>query len=132
MTWKLAISHRFVYSTRIPPTKRIACGRMKYEVRITSRAQREAQANHDWWAENRSAEQAARWYNDFLNAALSLERNPEGHAVAAENDRFPYEIRQLNFGIGRKPTHGLVYAIRPKEVVILRVRYDCRSNSTAC
>ena len=34
----------------------------------------------------------------------------------------PYEIRQLNFGLGSKPTHRLVYAIRRDRVVILRVR----------
>src|SRR3989304_3152014 len=96
---------------------------MTYEVLITTKAQQEAQANHDWWAEHRSPEQAARWYDEFLAAALSLEQNPEQLAFAAENDRFPYEIRQLNFGIGRKPTHRLVYAIRPNQVVVLRVRH---------
>jgi plasmid stabilization system protein ParE len=96
---------------------------MKYDVLIASRAQHEAQANHDWWAEHRSPEQAARWYDEFLNSALTLEQNPERRALAPENGRFPYEIRQLNFGIGRKPTHRLIYTIRPKEVVILRVRH---------
>ena len=96
---------------------------MKYELLITQRAQREAQANHDWWAEHRSPEQAARWYDEFLQATLSLEHEPARFALAAENDRFPYELRQLNFGIGSKPTHRLVYTIRPSDVVILRVRH---------
>src|SRR3990170_6959937 len=96
---------------------------MTYEVLIATRAQQEAQANHDWWAEHRSAEQASRWYDEFLNATLSLEQNPDRFGLAAENDRFPYEIRQLSFGIGRKPTHRLVYAIRPRQVVVLRVRH---------
>ena len=96
---------------------------MKYEVVITARAEQEAQAIHDWWAENRSAEQAARWYTEFWNAVVSLEQAPDRCALAAENDRFPYEIRQLNFGIGRKSTHRIVYAIRPTEVVVLRVRH---------
>jgi len=96
---------------------------MSYEVLITARAQQEAQANHDWWAEHRSAEQAARWYDEFLAGALSLEQNPERCSLATESDRFSYQIRQLNFGIGRKPTHRLVYAIRPNHVVILRVRH---------
>jgi plasmid stabilization system protein ParE len=96
---------------------------MKYEVVIASRAQQEAQANHDWWAEHRSREQAARWYDEFLKAAFSLEQNPERCAVAPENGSFPYEIRQRSFGIGGKRTHRLVYTIRPKEVVVLRVRH---------
>jgi plasmid stabilization system protein ParE len=96
---------------------------MTHEVIITSRAEQEAQSNHDWWAEHRSAEQAARWYVEFLKAALSLEESPDRHAIAPENGRFPYEIRQLAFGIGRKPTHRLVYTIRPNEVMVLRVRH---------
>ncbi len=96
---------------------------MRYEVIITSRAEQEAQANHDWWAEHRSAEQAARWYEEFLRAAFSLEDDPDRCPIAAENPRFPYEIRQLNFGLGGKRTHRLVYTIRLKEVVVLRVRH---------
>jgi hypothetical protein len=84
---------------------------MKYEVLIALRAQQEAQANHDWWAEHRSADQATQWYDEFLRATLSLEQNPDRFALAPENGRFPYEIRQLNFGIGRKSTHRLVYTI---------------------
>jgi plasmid stabilization system protein ParE len=89
---------------------------MTYDVLITARAEQEAQDAHDWWAENRSPEQAARWYDEFLKAAGSLERNPERYALAAENGRFPYEVRQLNFGVGLKPTHRLVYTIRAKDV----------------
>jgi hypothetical protein len=48
--------------------------------------------------------------------------------LAPENERFPYEVRQLNFGIGRKPTHRIVYTIRPREVVILRVRHLAQQN----
>lgn len=97
---------------------------MNYEVLITQRAQQEAQAHHDWWDEHRSAQQAARWYDEFLSAACSLETNPDRCAVAPENDRFAYEIRQLNFGIGhRKATHRIVYTIRQSEVVVLRVRH---------
>jgi hypothetical protein len=72
---------------------------MKYDVLITARAQQEAQASHDWWSEHRSKEQAARWYDEFVHAALSLELNPDRCALAAENDRFPYEIRQLTLAL---------------------------------
>jgi plasmid stabilization system protein ParE len=97
---------------------------MSYDVVITSRAEQEAQQNHDWWAENRSAEQAARWYDEFLDAALSLENYPDRCALAVENPRFPYEIRQLNFGLSGKRTHRIVYTVRPDAaVVVLRVRH---------
>jgi plasmid stabilization system protein ParE len=96
---------------------------MTYEVFITARAQQEAQANHDWWAKYRSVEQAVRWYERFLKIALTLESNPERHGLAPENDRFSENIRQLNFGIGRKPTHRLIYTVRAEKVVVLRVRH---------
>jgi plasmid stabilization system protein ParE len=96
---------------------------MTRDVLIAERAQQEAQSNHDWWAEHRSAEQAARWYGEFMKAAASLSRNPERCCLAMEDDRFPYELRQLNFGIGRRATHRLVYTIRPQDVVILHVRH---------
>jgi plasmid stabilization system protein ParE len=96
---------------------------MTYDVIIASRAEQEAQANHDWWAKNRSAEQAAHWYDEFLSAALSLEENPDRCALAAESSRFPYEIRQLNFGLSGKRTHRIVFTIRPNTVVVLRVRH---------
>jgi plasmid stabilization system protein ParE len=96
---------------------------MTYEVIITSRAEQEAQAHYEWWAQNRSAEQAARWYDEFCKSAFSLENDPDRCAVAPENGRFPYELRQLNFGLGRHATHRIVYTIRLNEVVVLRVRH---------
>jgi hypothetical protein len=89
---------------------------MTHVVVITERAQQEAQAAHDWWAQHRSAQQAARWYDEFIKVAFSLDRNLERYTFAPENDRFPYEVRQLNFGIGRKPTHRLVYTIAPTKL----------------
>ena len=96
---------------------------MKREVLITLRAQQEAESNHRWWAEHRSAEQAGRWYDEFLKSTLLLEDQADQHAVAAENNLFPYEVRQLNFGLSRRPTHRLVYTIFHDRVVVLRVRH---------
>jgi plasmid stabilization system protein ParE len=96
---------------------------MSHEVLITLRAQQEAQSIHDWWSQHRSPEQASLWYEEFWNCILSLEQNPERHALATENGRFPYELRQLNFGVSSKPTHRLVYTLRYDRVVVLRVRH---------
>jgi plasmid stabilization system protein ParE len=96
---------------------------MTYKIIVMPLAEQEAQANHDWWAANRSTEQAARWYDAFATSVLSLEQSPDRCALAPENDRFPYETRQFNFGVGNKLTHRLVFTIRSREVVILRVRH---------
>ena len=93
------------------------------EVLLTQRAQEELDEAHHWWAENRSAEQANRWYLGFLEAMLTLEHVPFRWPFAPENDYFPYEVRQLNFGLGSRPTHRALYTVRPDVVVILRVRH---------
>jgi plasmid stabilization system protein ParE len=53
---------------------------------LTGPARRDIQANYDWWKENRSAEQADRWYQRILAAVKSLRRSPERCVLAAEAD----------------------------------------------
>jgi plasmid stabilization system protein ParE len=96
---------------------------MTYKIIVMPVAEREAQANRDWWAANRSVEQATRWYNEFAKSVLSLEQSPDRCALAPENDRFHHEVRQLKFGLGGKRTHRIVFTIRRNEVVILRDRH---------
>jgi plasmid stabilization system protein ParE len=96
---------------------------MSHQVFLTDRAQRDLVQACTWWAENRSAEQAERWYDGIANAILSLASNPERCPLAPENEAFPYELRQLNYGLGRRPTHRAVFGIRPDRVLILRVRH---------
>jgi plasmid stabilization system protein ParE len=94
-----------------------------HEVILTERAGDELQAAHDWWRDHRSANQAIRWHAEFIAAMIDLERDPQRCALAGENDVFPYEIRQLNFGLGNRPTHRAIFTIRNRDIVILRVRH---------
>ena len=48
-----------------------------FEVFLTKTAQEELDKFHDWWAENRSPEQANRWYSGFFQAMISLEQNSQ-------------------------------------------------------
>jgi plasmid stabilization system protein ParE len=96
---------------------------MSHEVLLTLRASEEAQSIHDWWAKHRSREQADRWYEVFWQSILSLEQDPERCALARENGRWPYELRQMNFGLGSRPTHRIVFTMRYDRVVVLRVRH---------
>jgi len=96
---------------------------MTYSVAITDRAKDELDQACDWWAEHRSAEQALRWYNGLIAAMKSLGDNPQRCPVAPENHAFPFEIRQLLYGSGRKPTHRAVFTIRPDLVLVLRIRH---------
>src|SRR2546423_464690 len=95
---------------------------MSLRVVITAQAEREMQSAFDWWAKHRSKPQAGRWYTGLAKAIAALSENPERHGQSRERDRFAYEIRDLLFGLGRRPTHRAVFTIRGEEVVVLTVR----------
>jgi plasmid stabilization system protein ParE len=94
-----------------------------YKVRITEPAELDIKNAHNWWRDNRSAEQAARWYRGNRKSIKSLRSMPERHAQAAESDSLPQGVRQSLFGLGRHPTHRIVFTITTKEVIVLRVRH---------
>ena len=96
---------------------------MNYRVLLTDRAHEDLRNACAWWAENRSFDQAQQWYEGFAKAFDSLARNPERCPLAQENHDFSYELRQLNYGIGRRATHRAVFVIRPETVLVLRVRH---------
>jgi plasmid stabilization system protein ParE len=95
---------------------------MKYEVKLTGEADRNIRSAYEWYAE-RSPDAAERWYRGIMQALASLEFDPQRCALANENERAPIELRQLNYGSGRKITHQIVYAIRPTRVVVYAVRH---------
>jgi plasmid stabilization system protein ParE len=94
-----------------------------YEVILTDRALVELDQAHKWWSENRSPQQADRWYIGFVKKLLTLEYNPERYPLATENSFFPHEIRQFNYGLGVKLTHRALFTIRPDTVIVLRIRH---------
>jgi plasmid stabilization system protein ParE len=96
---------------------------MTYRVLLTENARRDLEAACAWWAENRSHEQAERWYTGFAAAIRSLRENPQRCARAQESEALSVELRQLNYGLGRRPTHRAVFTIRKDVVVVLRVRH---------
>ncbi len=96
---------------------------MSFRVVITEQAEREMQSAFNWWTEHRSKRQADRWYAGLAKAIVDLSEKPERHSQSREKDRFAYAIRDLLFGLGRRPTHRAVFTIRGEEVVVLTVRH---------
>ena len=96
---------------------------MSFRVVITEQAEREWQSAFDWWTEHRSKRQADRWYAGMANAIADLSANAELYSRSRERDRFVFEIRDLLFGLVRRPTHRAVFTIRGDEVVVLAVRH---------
>jgi plasmid stabilization system protein ParE len=95
---------------------------MKYHVVLTDEARQNVRAAVEWYAE-RSQAAADRWYAGFLRSLNSLEENPHRCQLAVENPRFPIELRQLNYGSGRRKTHRIIFTIRPDTVAVHAVRH---------
>lgn len=96
---------------------------MKYRVCLTERAMNEMAAAARWWSENRSAEEALRWYEGFLDRIDALDENPERFPLSRDDEKFPYEIRELHYGLGTHPTHRAVFTVRPEMVLVLTIRH---------
>jgi hypothetical protein len=90
---------------------------VKHDGRLTIKAHRQLKRAAKWRAENRSALQAERWMAGFLQALCGLADNPERHPLARENGELPITLRELRYGLGRRPTHRAVFVIRPNGVI---------------
>jgi plasmid stabilization system protein ParE len=96
---------------------------VSYHVVILPKAKIQLYEAARWWAINRSAEQAARWLDGFEEALASLENEPERFSTARENDAFPFTVRQLPYGLGRKKTHRAVFEVRGNQVIVHSIRH---------
>jgi plasmid stabilization system protein ParE len=96
---------------------------MTWPVVITPEAQQNLREAAGWWARHRSAAQAQRWYDGFVEALDSLAEQPLRCPLARENESFPYELRELPYGVGSRPTHRALFAVRPDAVVVLSIRH---------
>jgi plasmid stabilization system protein ParE len=92
-------------------------------VEVSPRAHDDIDLAHEWWAEHRSVEQADRWEKGVEKAILGLGTTYLHHSLAPENSRFPFEVRQLLFGFGRRATHRVLFTIRPDRVSVLTVQH---------
>jgi plasmid stabilization system protein ParE len=81
---------------------------MTYDVKFTGRAEENYRQACEWYAE-RSPEAAENWYEGMQAALDSLKHDPEHCPLADENSSFPIELRQLNFGSGRRITHRVLF-----------------------
>jgi plasmid stabilization system protein ParE len=101
---------------------------MTYRVIIEPTAEREIRAAVRWKTENAAPAVAARWYDGLVKKIETLSRHPSRCPLAAENDKFPEEIRELLYGRGgkRRHRHRILFTIRADAVHILYVRHTAR------
>ena len=97
---------------------------------ITEPAKNDIQDAYDWWQNNRSTEQADRWFREIYQTIGTLRNNPERCGNAPEKDLLPQGIQQLLFGISRRMTHRVIFTIADDVVTVLRVRHTSQNNLT--
>lgn len=96
---------------------------MRFKLHISIRAHGDIDRNADWWANNHSLEQALHWSEAVYDQLETLREFPESHALSAENDEFPYEIRDKLVGLGPRPrSYRAVFTIKGDTVYVLTVQ----------
>ncbi len=98
-----------------------------YQVLIMPLAEKQLVAIANWYAENAPLV-AADWYAGFRQRIQGLAKNPEQHPLAYETDEFPFQIRSMLYGVGRKKTHRAVFRIVRRSVEILTIRHLSQEN----
>ena len=92
-------------------------------VRKTVRFLRELNAATAWYAKHRSPARAARFYAATMAAAKRLRGNPTTGSICRESDDLPGgEYREVYFGVGRTPSHRLVFRDAAPDVEVVAVR----------
>ena len=97
---------------------------MKFAVEITDTAWAEIEEAYDWLAQ-RAPSAAARWKDNLLAAIDTLETFPGRCSIAPESEYSEREVRQLLYG-KRQRKYRVLFEIRDKMVVVLRVRHGAR------
>ena len=101
---------------------------MTYRIVVEPTAEREIRSAVRWKTENASPAVAARWYHGLVKKIDTLRRHPTRCPLAAENDKFPEEIRELLYGRSGKRIHKhrILFTVREDTVHILYVRHTAR------
>ena len=101
---------------------------MKYKLIIQPPALADLDEAYRWIAE-RSPENAARWFNRFLESLATLERSPNRCGVAPESKQIGRDIRQLLYG-RRGGVYRALFVIHNDEVHVLHIRHAARNTMT--
>jgi plasmid stabilization system protein ParE len=98
---------------------------MTYRVIIEPTADQGIRHAYRWMTENRSQAAATKWFNALEKAIQTLETRPRRCPIAAENDKFPEEIRELLHG-RRRQKYRIIFTIREDAVHVLNVRHGAQ------
>jgi toxin ParE1/3/4 len=93
---------------------------MSYRLVLQSAARRDLEEYY-YWAAKHAPETAAKWYKRFQESLRGLTKNPKRYALAPENGKVDFEIRQFLFG--RKPNvYRVIFTVDLGIVRVLLIR----------
>jgi plasmid stabilization system protein ParE len=105
---------------------------MKHDVVISVDATQEMLEIADWYArraQSRSVGDA--WYAGISDVIQTLRHSPDRHPLARESHRFPFELRELHYGSGRRKTHRVLFRVAEQTVEVLSVRHAAQRDFTS-
>ena len=99
---------------------------MTFRVILLDQAEADIETHARWWATHHSVEQAAHWFDTVHEQLKSLAHFPESNGLSAENDDFPYVIRDKLVGRGSRRNDRAVFTIQDDAVYVLTVRHSAQ------
>ncbi len=98
---------------------------MKFQVRISARAERDVDDVLRWFQRERATAAGARWFAQLLARIDTLEKQPVRCRSADEAADVGIELRELLFG-RRRGMYRILFEIQGQVVHILRIRHAAR------
>jgi plasmid stabilization system protein ParE len=97
---------------------------MAFEVRITARAEQDAEEVLRY-LEQQSAAASERWHSALTGAMESLAQYPERCGLAPEADELGFDLRQLLLG-KRRSVYRILFVVEENTVHVLHIRHAAR------
>ena len=98
---------------------------MRFQVEITPIAETQIEQAYCWYREQ-NPKYADRWFRGLMNAIATLQDKPRRCTLAAEDEIFSEEVRQLLYGKS-KNIYRILFTIRETTVYILYVRHSAQT-----
>jgi plasmid stabilization system protein ParE len=99
---------------------------MKYRIELAATAKADIREAARWLRDQASDSVADKWLVGLNKAINTLQTRPQRCPVAAENEKFPEEIRELLHGRRKTGKHRIIFTLTDDTVVVLYVRHTAR------
>lgn len=104
---------------------------MSLQIEIPAEVKRQLRGIARWYRdESGSSDVAQAWFDGMCAALESLRHNPERCGLAHEDVDFPFELRELLYGSGRKKTHRALFRVDGATIVVLAIRHVAQRDVT--